>query len=188
MAVISGPLLGEWIGWRRWSAIGFGFFGVLLVTRPGFGGMHPAALLSLGATICYGFYAMITRIVSRVDSNETTLFYSNVVGALVMLPVIPFVWKTPENGVIALMVLIGVLGSAGHYSLIARPPTGAGLGVGAIHLYSADLGGDPGLSGVRRRAQWLDHRRVGLMVVVRPASICSTASARWARPRPAQRR
>jgi drug/metabolite transporter (DMT)-like permease len=120
VAIISGPLLGEWIGLRRWSAIGFGFAGVLLITRPGLGGMHPAALITLGATICYGFYAVITRIVSRVDSNQTSLFYSNAIGALLMLPVIAFVWQPPANWVIALMLaMTGVLGSAGHYFLIA---------------------------------------------------------------------
>ncbi|HSL78445.1 MAG TPA: DMT family transporter, partial [Pseudolabrys sp.] len=83
VAIISGPMLGEWIGWRRWTAIGLGFVGVLLITRPGLGGMHPAALFTLGATFCYGFYAVITRIVSRVDSNQTSLFYANFIGALV---------------------------------------------------------------------------------------------------------
>jgi drug/metabolite transporter (DMT)-like permease len=120
VAIVSGPMLGEWIGWRRWSAICVGFGGVLLITRPGFGGMHPAAFITLAATICYGFYAVITRIVSRVDSNQTSLFYANFIGALVMLPVIPFVWTTPENWAIALMMVgIGVLGSAGHFLLIA---------------------------------------------------------------------
>jgi drug/metabolite transporter (DMT)-like permease len=120
VAIISGPLLGEWIGWRRWSAIGFGFAGVLLITRPGLGGMHPATLLSLAATICYSFYAVITRIVSRVDSNQTSLFYANCIGALAMLPVIPFVWQPPANWVIALMLtMTGVFGSTGHYFLIA---------------------------------------------------------------------
>jgi drug/metabolite transporter (DMT)-like permease len=120
VAIASGPMLGEWIGWRRWSAICFGFGGVLLITRPGFGGMHPAAFISLAATICYGLYAVITRIVSRVDSNQTSLFYANFIGALVMLPVIPFVWQTPTNWVIALMLTgTGVLGSLGHFCLIS---------------------------------------------------------------------
>ncbi len=120
VAIASGPMLGEWLGWRRWSAIAFGFAGVLLITRPGFGGMHPAALLSLAATVCYGLYAVITRIVSRVDSNQTSLFYANFIGALVMLPVIPFVWTAPANWAIALLLMgIGVLGSAGHFCLIA---------------------------------------------------------------------
>ena len=120
VAIVSIPLLGEWIGWRRWGAIAFGFAGVLLITRPGFGAMPPQAVFSLAATICYGLYAVITRIVSRVDSSQTSLFYNNFVGALVMLPVIPFVWETPANWVIAVMLLgTGVLGSAGHFCLIA---------------------------------------------------------------------
>lgn len=120
VAIASGPMLGEWIGWRRWAAIGVGFGGVLLITRPGFHGMHPAALLSLAATICYGFYAVMTRIVSRVDSNQTSLFYNNAVGAVLMLPVIPFVWQQPANWVIALMLMgTGILGSVGHFCLIA---------------------------------------------------------------------
>jgi len=119
VAVLCGPLLGEWVGWRRWTAITIGFLGVLLVTRPGFGGIHPAALLSLGSAICYAVYVISTRVLARTDSNETTLFYSNLVGAVAMLPVIPFVWSTPENAlIVALMVLIGALGSAGHFLLI----------------------------------------------------------------------
>jgi drug/metabolite transporter (DMT)-like permease len=119
VAVLCGPLLGEWVGWRRWTAITIGFLGVLLVTRPGFGGIHPAALLSLGSAICYAIYVISTRVLARTDSNETTLFYSNLVGAVAMLPVIPFVWSAPENAlIVALMVLIGALGSAGHYLLI----------------------------------------------------------------------
>jgi drug/metabolite transporter (DMT)-like permease len=82
--------------------------------------MHPAALITLVGTICYGFYAVITRMVSRVDSNQTSLFYANFIGALVMLPVIPFVWTTPESWPIAMMMLgTGVLGSAGHFLLIS---------------------------------------------------------------------
>jgi len=120
VAIASGPMLGEWIGWRRWIAIGVGFGGVLLITRPGFHGMHPAAFISLAATICYGLYAVITRIVSRVDSNQTSLFYNNAVGALLMLPIIPFVWRPPANWTIALMLMgTGILGSVGHFCLIA---------------------------------------------------------------------
>jgi drug/metabolite transporter (DMT)-like permease len=41
VAALGGPILGEWIKWRRWTAITVGFCGVLLVTRPGAGGIHP---------------------------------------------------------------------------------------------------------------------------------------------------
>jgi drug/metabolite transporter (DMT)-like permease len=120
VAALSGPLLGEWVRWRRWTAIGVGFLGVLVVTRPGVASFQPAALLSLTGAICYAVYAITTRILARTDSNMTTLFYSNIVGALALIPVLPFVWTTPRDPlIIALMVATGGAASFGHYLLIA---------------------------------------------------------------------
>lgn len=120
VAIVSGPILGEWLGWRRWTAIAVGFGGVLLITRPGLGEFNPGALFSLASVICYGLYAVITRVVSRVDSNQTSLFFNNAIGALVMLPVIPFVWSAPANWHLALLlVCTGVFGSFGHFLMIS---------------------------------------------------------------------
>jgi drug/metabolite transporter (DMT)-like permease len=119
VAVLCVPLLGEHVGWRRWTAIVVGFCGVLVVARPGFGGLHPAALLSLGGTVCYAFYVISTRVLSHTDSNETTQFYTNLVGAVAMTTIVPFVWTWPDDAMVAvLMVLIGALGGGGHYLLI----------------------------------------------------------------------
>jgi drug/metabolite transporter (DMT)-like permease len=119
VAIMSGPVLGEWVGWRRWCAIGVGFAGVLLVTRPGFGGISPAALLTVLSVICYAFYLITTRLLARTDSSETTLFYSNLVGVVLMSIIVPFIWSTPHDPlIIGLMVLSGALGSTGHYLLI----------------------------------------------------------------------
>jgi drug/metabolite transporter (DMT)-like permease len=120
VAALSGPMLGEWVRWRRWTAIAVGFVGVLVVVRPGQGTFQPAALFSLSAALCYALYSIITRILARTDPNDTTLFYSNIVGAVALLPVVPFVWMTPTDPlVIALMVASGAMGSCGHYLLIA---------------------------------------------------------------------
>jgi drug/metabolite transporter (DMT)-like permease len=119
VALLSGPILGEWVGWRRWCAIFVGFAGVILVTRPGFGGIHPAALLSVASLFCYGLYIIATRVLARTDSSETTLFYSNLVGAVVMSAVVPFVWTTPANWfLVAMMLATGAYGTIGHYLLI----------------------------------------------------------------------
>ena len=56
---------------------------------------------------------------ARYDSSETTLFYSNMLGAAIMVPVLPFVWSPPRSvldGV--LMVSLGAFGAFGHYLLI----------------------------------------------------------------------
>lgn len=119
VALMGGPLLGEWVGWRRWTAIVVGFGGVLLVTRPGAGGIHPAALLSFVSAICYSLYSISTRVLAASDSNETTLFYSNLVGAVVTTAFLPWVW-TPPSGliVIAAMISMGLFSGFGHYLLI----------------------------------------------------------------------
>ena len=93
---------------------------MLLVTRPGAGGIHPAAILTFGSALCYALYVIATRVLSRHDSTETTLFYSNRVGAVAMLPVLPFVWSMPQSWfIVFLMILLGGFGSFGHYLLIA---------------------------------------------------------------------
>ncbi|MCC7016645.1 MAG: DMT family transporter [Rhodospirillales bacterium] len=119
VAAVSGPVLGEWIGYRRWIAIAVGFLGVLIVTRPGLGAIHPAALASVASAFVYGAYLIATRLLARSDSDETTLFYSNVVGAIALIPVVPFIWVAPSSTLIlVLMVLLGLAGGFGHYLLI----------------------------------------------------------------------
>jgi drug/metabolite transporter (DMT)-like permease len=119
VAALGGPILGEWIKWRRWTAITVGFLGVLLVARPGAGGIHPAALLSVGGAACYAVYSISTRILSRTDSNETTNFYSNLVGAVLVSIAVPFFW-TPQADptIIVLMCTMGLFSGMGHYLLI----------------------------------------------------------------------
>jgi len=119
VAALCVPLLGETVGWRRWTAIVVGFFGVLVVARPGIGGLHPAALLTAAGAVCYALYVIATRLLSRSDSSDTTQFYTSLVGAVAMTVIVPFVWKMPESWFIAgLMILVGALGGVGHYILI----------------------------------------------------------------------
>jgi len=119
VAVLAGPILDEWVGVRRWAAIGVGFLGVLVVARPGFGSVHPAALFSLAAAFTLAFYNVTTRLLARTDSSETTLFYSNFVGFVATTPMLPWVWTPPKDAIdIGLMAAVGAFGAIGHYLLI----------------------------------------------------------------------
>jgi drug/metabolite transporter (DMT)-like permease len=119
VAALSIPILGEYVGPRRWAAICVGFIGVLVVTRPGFGGIHPVAILTLLCALSYAFYSITTRLLLRHDSSETTLFYSNTVGAGIMSLIVPFVWTWPEQWWhFALLMLMGCVGMFGHFLLI----------------------------------------------------------------------
>lgn len=119
IALLSGPFLGEWPGPRRLAAIAVGFLGVLIVMRPGVGGLHPAAFLTLAGVVCYAFYNLLTRKLASVDSSETTMVYSGVAGIVLMTPLMPFIWTTPASPLIwAVMLLMGACGAFGHWMVI----------------------------------------------------------------------
>ena len=126
VALLAGPFLGEWAGPRRLLVIAIGFLGVLVVVRPFSGALHPAAFLTVGSTILYAFYALITRTLAAHDSTGTTVFYSGLVGVMIMTPILPFVWSNPPSALHwALMVGIGIFAAAGHWLLVlahARAP------------------------------------------------------------------
>lgn len=126
VALLAGPVLGEWIGPRRFLAIAVGFCGVLVVTRPFGGALHPASLLVVCATILYAVYALVTRTLAAHDKSSTTVFYSGIVGVLLMTPVLPSVWTTPPSLLHwGLLVGVGVFAAIGHWLLVlahARAP------------------------------------------------------------------
>ncbi|MDJ1158374.1 DMT family transporter [Chelatococcus sp. SYSU_G07232] len=119
VALIAGPLLGEWVGPRRLAAIAVGFLGVLVVARPGLGGLHPAALLSMAGAVCYALYNISTRVLAAHDSSETTMVYSGLAGVALTTPLIPFIWTTPASPVAWLIMGgLGAFGALGHWLLI----------------------------------------------------------------------
>ncbi len=119
VAIIAGPILGEWVGPKRLAAIMVGFLGVLVVTRPGLGGLHPAAIFSVLGCLAYAAYIVSTRVLARYDSTATTLFYSSFIGVTATTPIVPFFWTQPSASDWALMATMGGLGAVGHYFLIA---------------------------------------------------------------------
>jgi drug/metabolite transporter (DMT)-like permease len=122
VTALSVPLLGETVGPRRWAAVLLGFTGVLVIIRPGLGGMpggmHWAMALPLLVAVCFALYQISTRILSRTDGWMTTLFYSATVGLVVMTALVPFHWRTPDLEGWAWMALIGLIGGFGHLMMI----------------------------------------------------------------------
>ena len=119
IAALSGPILGEAVGWRRWLAIGIGFIGMLIILRPGVKAFSPEALIALTAACMFALYGLLTRYVGRRDPAETSFFYTGVVGAVAITLIAPF-WFAPMQNAVdwAWMALLCVTGAAGHYLLI----------------------------------------------------------------------
>ncbi len=118
VAALSGPVLGENVGWRRWAAIGVGFVGVIIILRPGVTVFTAATLLPLASALMFALYALLTRYAARADSAETSFFWTGVTGAALMSVIGLTSWQPMTPADSALMGLLCVTGVLGHWLLI----------------------------------------------------------------------
>ncbi|OYR22323.1 eamA-like transporter family protein [Brucella thiophenivorans] len=118
ITMLSVPLLGEKVGWRRWIAIFVGLFGVMLIIDPTHVQFDWELMFPITATVMFAFYAIATRAVSKTDTSMTSFFYTGVGGATVltlvgvfhMEPIAPHDWPW--------MAALCACGMASHYCLI----------------------------------------------------------------------
>jgi len=110
MVALSVPMLGEQVGWRRWSAVAVGFVGVIVMLDPLGISFHVMSLVVLGATFCYSLSTVLVRLTSRYDSDDCTLFWFAVVSSTVSFgAAIPeWVWPSPIDWL--WLILLGLLG------------------------------------------------------------------------------
>ncbi|MEL6208493.1 MAG: DMT family transporter, partial [Pseudomonadota bacterium] len=106
--------LGEQVGPRRWIAVAIGLMGALLIIRPGLGVFQPAALLALGAALCFASFQVLTRRLSAAEDLWTTMLYTSLVGAALASATLPWTWVTPPATALPAMLAVGVMGLIGH--------------------------------------------------------------------------
>ena len=119
VAALAGPVLGEFVGWRRGIAILVGLLGMLVILRPGAQVFSPLALIPFAGASMFALYALLTRKVAFVDRPETSLFYIAVVGAVAITLVVPFFWTPIRSwadwGWMAVLCVLAILG---HFLMI----------------------------------------------------------------------
>lgn len=118
IAALSGPVLGETVGWRRWAAIGVGFVGVLIILKPSAGVFQTEALIPLCAATLFALYGLLTRYAARKDTAQTSFFWTGTVGAVAMTLVGMWYWEPMTNTDWAWMLALCVGGALGHFLLI----------------------------------------------------------------------
>jgi drug/metabolite transporter (DMT)-like permease len=119
LTAASAWLLKERVRRSAWAALVAGFIGVLIIMRPGGEVFTPAVILPVLTAALFAAYQLLTRQLAGVDSTMTTLFYSAVVGTVLLAPALPFYGRLPESGFdAALFAVLGVLASVGHFLLI----------------------------------------------------------------------
>ena len=118
VAALSGPVLGEHVGWRRWTAIGVGFVGVVIILQPSGGVFSPLAAIPLLAATMFALYGLLTRYVARTDSAATSFFYTGTVGVVAATAIGLWFWEPMVARDWGWMGLLCLTGVAGHYTLI----------------------------------------------------------------------
>ena len=119
VTLLAGIFLGEKITPRHLLAVAAGFVGVLVIIRPGFHAFEPSMLLVLLASFLLAFYFLLTRKVSSIDGGRTSLFYTALVGAVVLSIIVAVHgWIAPTPTQWLLLACMGALGMSGHFLFI----------------------------------------------------------------------
>ena len=113
VAAMSPFLLGEHVGWRRWTAIVIGFAGVLVALQPSAATLTAPALVSIAGSFCFAFMMLSGRALR--GTPDTTLVFWQMVGAgLLGLVIAPFQWVPPTAFDLSLLALLGVVAMVAH--------------------------------------------------------------------------
>jgi drug/metabolite transporter (DMT)-like permease len=108
VTALSVLLLGERVGWRRWTAVLVGFGGVLLALRPSAASFTLPALIALVGSISFAFVMIVTRLLR--ETSTIVLVASQIAGTLILGALwAPFDWVTPTLADFLLMSTFGVV-------------------------------------------------------------------------------
>lgn len=99
---------------RRWCAIFCGFFGALIILRPGFSGLDPGALLVLFSSLCWGTSMVLIKRLASTDSTVCIVAWMSIMLSVLSLPPALLVWTWPSFVQLLWLLLIGGLGTLGH--------------------------------------------------------------------------
>ena len=115
IVALSALILKENVSPKIWIAIFVGFLGVLIILRPGLSIFDIKSLLPLMAAFFLGLYQVVTRKVSENDSTETSLFYTSLIGFIVMSILAFLYWQPLTLNSYFLFTGIGIFFSMGIY-------------------------------------------------------------------------
>lgn len=118
ITLLSVPLLGETVGWRRGVALGVGLVGVLIILNPTNVHFDIRLLLPLAAGFMYALYSIATRAVSSTDSAVTSVLYAGVAGAALASVIGPFYWTPIAMEDWPAMAALCICGATSHYFMI----------------------------------------------------------------------
>ncbi len=117
IVVFAVLILGEVVGWRRWTACAVGFVGVIVMVRPGFGALNLGMVAAATDAILSAGVALTLKSLGRTERPQTIVFYFGLLSTLfAMIPAL-IVWRDPGVNGWALLALTGVLATCGQFAI-----------------------------------------------------------------------
>ena len=113
-------LLGEKVGWRRWSAIFIGFLGVIIILQPGYGSFQLASLLGLAAVLCLALRDVVTRDMATEIPTLTVTFYACLAMGSAGFIAYPFFGPPlmPTTYEAIILMCAAIIGLTGYFLLV----------------------------------------------------------------------
>ncbi len=109
--------LGERMRARRWSAVGAGFLGAMIILRPGFVELNYGLVIVMTSALCWGTGVIIVKQLSKTDSITSIVCWFGVSTTILSFWPALLVWTTPTLEQLGWLVLIGIFGTLGHLAM-----------------------------------------------------------------------
>src|SRR3954470_4238041 len=141
VALLSGPLLGEWVGSRVWLAVGLGFAGIIAVVRPTFGADVPVALTAIIGAVFYALAMIWLRRIGPGESHEAVVLHFSLVAFATFIALSITVWRWPDWKGAGFLLATGLAGGGAQiamtraYALARAAPVTALSGLSIVFTY-----------------------------------------------------
>ncbi len=180
VVLLAGPLLGERVAKLDWLAAILGFAGVLLIARPGHN-VDAIALIYMAICVAVSVgYNLLSRVLSKTESNGTMMFYSTLVGTIAFGLMMPWVYTgLPSTNVDRFLLLtLGALAGLGHFFFTAAyrvAPSSTLAPLQYLQMFYA------GIFGWFIFGQWPDHYSLAGMFIIAVSGLIIAYKAKFAR-------
>ena len=114
VTILAVLFLGDMVRLRRWTAVGLGFIGVLVIMRPGAESFDANTLVALTAAVLSAIVAISIKVLSRTEKPDAIVLWTTMLWVPLSLVPALFVWTWPTGWTWAWIVAAGFFGTAGH--------------------------------------------------------------------------